>query len=505
MNQSQARTAPDSQYSLDLRRLRFAAPLEQAFQADYYQKTLPGLRFGFLLVVLLHLGVAAFDWLHMGAVNITNWLTPLVGLLLIGLTFWPGFYAVWQPAIVVLFSSLAFIILYGVAVGPSHPPPGMRMPDNLPLPGSNAPSRMTFLVTKELWLIIVGLLLTRLQFRWYVVGSILVCALSVTVAALAGHIPWDIIISSTMITVVVPVGVLMFVAYTREQGPRAEFLANYLLDLERAGEQRQRERTEGMLRVLSQAIGGIVHDLGNPLTAVQTGASSLMMFAKKNSLDQETTVEFAQIIDNGAQMLNYLRLSLIEQTRVLEGKPVPLECKVTSLRSILDAGALYQKPRFASGHKISFVGEDREVYVDEMKMIAVFMNLIGNALKYSDGEVQITWRAEGNKMLIGVLDMGQAGQGITQQQAEQLFVAFGRLETHSQIEGTGLGLLSAQKIVEAHTGEIFIEGYTDGTPASTPFSTAHGYYPSLLCEPFRTAFVVACPFQPTKPVPGIPT
>ena len=43
---------------------------------------------------------------------------------------------------------------------------------------------------------------------------------------------------------------------------------------ERNDERRQREQTEGQLRVLAQAIGGIVHDLGNPLTSVQMGAET---------------------------------------------------------------------------------------------------------------------------------------------------------------------------------------------------------------------------------------
>jgi len=168
----------------------------------------------------------------------------------------------------------------------------------------------------------------------------------------------------------------------------------------------------------------------------------------------------------------------------------------------VEAGARFQSPRFAGGRTVSLVGEDLEVYADRPKLITVFMNLIGNALKYSDGEVRVVWRADGDVVLVGVLDQGTSGRGISEAQARRLFVAFGRLEAHAQVEGTGLGLVSALKIVEAHGGEAFVEGHADGTTASAPFTTAQGRYPSLLAPGFLTAFVIACPTQPAEATDG---
>jgi signal transduction histidine kinase len=61
----------------------------------------------------------------------------------------------------------------------------------------------------------------------------------------------------------------MATCYYLERSARQYFLANYLLEQERVGEQRKRERTEAMLQILGQAIGGIVHDFGNPLTVIR--------------------------------------------------------------------------------------------------------------------------------------------------------------------------------------------------------------------------------------------
>ena len=251
---------------------------------------------------------------------------------------------------------------------------------------------------------------------------------------------------------------------------------------------------------MGQAIGGIVHDLGNPLTSVQMGASTLNLVLDSGQTDPETIKELTAIIESGSQMLNFLRLSLIEQTRVLEGQPIPVELKPTSALQIVQTGARFQKPSALNGREIGIECPDMAVCADEMKMVTVWMNLIGNALKYSDGEVCVEWRSaevNGEKMLVmAVLDAGTRGLGVSKIQAAKLFRAFGRLENHAQIEGTGLGLLSVQKIVEAHGGEVWIEGFADGTPASGPFSTATQRYPTMLHGEFRTAFVATCPLAP---------
>ena len=287
----------------------------------------------------------------------------------------------------------------------------------------------------------------------------------------------------------------MGACYALELGARQTFVATYLLQLERDNEQRKRQQTESMLQILSQAIGVIVHDLGTPLTSVQLGAETLDLYLEQGRDDKETFHRITGFIKSGSQMLNFLRLSLMEQVRVLEGQPVPLNRQKTSLLHVIENGIRFQKPRFSSEREIVIAAQDTEIWLDEMKMSTVFINLIGNALKYSNGEIKIDSCLHENYILIAVADQGTEHKGITQEQAAQLFVAFGRLETHRKIEGTGFGLLSAQKIVEAHGGELFIEGTSDGTPNSPRFSSATQSYPTMLNDTFCTAFVMMLPLD----------
>ena len=465
-----------------LARLRFPPTLEKEFGADYDRKVLPGLRYGLLLLLALSVfqGISALVPSH--RVALPAWVSAIAAMALVAATYDRRFPAVWQPMIVTTFCLVAYQHLASVA---GNAPSGVQGGASI------GPFRVNTLLLNEVSIIIVGCALTRLRFAWFAAGAVVIFLLTVLVALHIPGLPLPLFFGGTSVFAVPSLLALLFVAYLQERSARAEFFTNTQLAEERNRERRSREQVQASLHVLSQAIGGVVHDLGNPLTSVRTGAETLQLMMP-DTPDMEAEKEILDIICDGALMLDYLRLSLMEQTRVLEGKPIPIHRETVFLRPLVEAGQRYQKPNLASGRKVLIQGEEVEVQADGPKLITVFMNLLGNALKYSSGEIKVAWRCHENFLLCGVLDQGQSSVGITPQQAGQLFVPFGRLNVHAGVEGTGLGLLSAQKIVEAHGGELFIEGRAAGTSC---FSTAHGAYPPLLEPGFQTAFVIACPLE----------
>lgn len=475
---------------------RLAPELERRFQTDYYARVHPGLRLVSLLLAaliaaqtLLMAGMPAPPDLAVGAPEFVLWLCVFC------LTWVRGFGRVWQPVLVLLGAVTAALVLGSLGHAISGPPgftlggpPGRGGP---PHPPSSIPMRFSFVL--QMSVLMVTLSTLRLPFRAASLLQGLVFAIGL--GDFGTNLPAQADVLRDLRFIILPALLLLLAlllaAFAQERLARSAFYAGYLLEEERDDERRRREQTEGHLRVLARAIGGIVHDLGNPLTAVQLGADLLDMQADSGSAAALRKTNGA--VREGAQMLGALRLSLIEQTRVLEGKSIPVDRRAEPLRPIVEAGARFQNSRLTSGRALTLDGGDVDVCADRQKLVTVFMNLIGNALKYSDGEVRIVWRAAGDAVLVGVLDRGTQSRGVTETQAAQLFTPFGRLDIHAQAEGTGLGLVSARKIVEAHGGEIFVEGHTDGTPASPPFTTAQGRYPSLLTPGFVTGFVIACP------------
>ena len=463
------------------KRLHFAHDLEQLFLDDYYNKSIGLSRAALACSTLLFAAFGFLDPYAIPSATTQVWLIRFAVILpallfVIGLSFFPVYRKIMQPAL----SAVLLIVGCGLV--------GMTM--------LAKPDELGYLLYPMGLLLVpmIGYSFVRLRFWYATIPNLLnVAVYFVAAIQIQGilNTPRGVasIISQGFFMVSINV-IGVATCYFLELYARRAFIANFLLEQQRAGEQRQRERTESMLLVLSQAIGGIVHDLGNPLTSVQVGAQTLDLYLDNGLSSPLELKELTTIINNGAEMLNHLRLSLMEQTRVLEGKPIPLQVVRTPVRRLVEASVAFQKPHHLEQRALFVNGDDIEIEADALKMTTVWMNLLGNAFKYSDGQVRVEWRIEGDWILVGVGDEGQNGRGLTREQAEQLFVAFARLDSHLKVEGTGLGLLSVRRIVEAHGGEVFIEGFDEG---ESRFSTARESFPSMLSESLRSAFVVALP------------
>jgi signal transduction histidine kinase len=114
--------------------------------------------------------------------------------------------------------------------------------------------------------------------------------------------------------------------------------------------------------------------------------------------------------------------------------------------SIDEAGARVEAgpmPRVATSHA---------------RLVALFQNLVSNAIKYRDGgagpEIRISAEREGEMWRFAVADNGC---GFDPADAETIFVVFQRLGGDHGVPGTGLGLAICRRIVEAQGGRIWAE------------------------------------------------
>ena len=94
---------------------------------------------------------------------------------------------------------------------------------------------------------------------------------------------------------------------------------------------------------------------------------------------------------------------------------------------------------------------------DERRIAQVLLNLVGNAIKFTDaGEVRIEAAATDGALEVSVAD---TGPGISPADQEHIFEEFRQAEgsVAQRKGGTGLGLAIAKKIVELHGGKIWVE------------------------------------------------
>jgi signal transduction histidine kinase len=94
---------------------------------------------------------------------------------------------------------------------------------------------------------------------------------------------------------------------------------------------------------------------------------------------------------------------------------------------------------------------------DEQRLTQVLLNLVGNAIKFTDrGEVRVTAKAVNGHFAVCVMD---TGPGIPESERTRIFEQFHQVDSSLSKEkgGTGLGLAIAKQIVEMHGGRIWVE------------------------------------------------
>lgn len=96
------------------------------------------------------------------------------------------------------------------------------------------------------------------------------------------------------------------------------------------------------------------------------------------------------------------------------------------------------------------------VMVNDTRLLRVFQNLIGNAVKYCEQtpHIHISARRDGDMCVFSVKDNGI---GIAPEHHERIFGLFERLHGRDQYTGTGIGLASVKRIIESQGGRIWVE------------------------------------------------
>ncbi|MDD5170472.1 MAG: sensor histidine kinase, partial [Syntrophales bacterium] len=94
--------------------------------------------------------------------------------------------------------------------------------------------------------------------------------------------------------------------------------------------------------------------------------------------------------------------------------------------------------------------------VDRAGIESVLMNLIYNAIKYSDdgGRIEIKGAKQGNAILISVKDRGI---GIPADELPRIFERFYKVDRSRNSEGSGLGLATSKHVIALHGGKIWVE------------------------------------------------
>ncbi|TXK85079.1 HAMP domain-containing protein [Paenibacillus sp. N3.4] len=237
-----------------------------------------------------------------------------------------------------------------------------------------------------------------------------------------------------------------------ELGSLARDLNFMAEDLQKRIEEERRNE-----RLKRELITNVSHDLRTPLTLIM---GYLRLLHDKGYETPEQAAGYVSIAYNKSEKLKLLIDDLFEYTK-LSNRDVPLYKEGVAINELLDQ-LLEEFVTPAEEQQLTIhrtiPKEELLVRIDVDKMIRVFENLLGNALKYSlkPGAITVSLRHDYRYVTLQVSNQSEL---LSDDALHQLFDRFYRVEASrsSNTGGSGLGLAIAKSIVESHEGSIWAE------------------------------------------------
>lgn len=214
-------------------------------------------------------------------------------------------------------------------------------------------------------------------------------------------------------------------------------------------------------RMRSEFVANVSHELKTPIAAVKGFAETLLGGGVQ---DEQTSRAFLQIIYDESERLNrligdILELSKIESKRSpLNFSPIHLQPFFDTIREMLNSSAAKKNITMEMN-----VPEEMFMEADEDRLRQIFVNLISNAVNYTQdgGKVRLTVEEQVSengeeRILFHVRD---TGMGIPKKDLPRIFERFYRVDKARSRSsgGTGLGLSIVKHLVDLHRGTVTVE------------------------------------------------
>jgi len=239
------------------------------------------------------------------------------------------------------------------------------------------------------------------------------------------------------------------------------FLSSQALETKVQDRTKQLEEALEEVRNISQKksefISAVSHELRTPLTSIK-GYASILITGKLGEIPQAVKERLEKVnthSDNLVKLIN----DLLDIARIESGR-AEMNMVESDLNHVIENVHDLLTPQMKEKNirwKTQVSPEISSIILDASQVERVFINLVGNAIKFTpeNGEISINAVLMDSTVTVEVSD---TGIGIAPKDITRLFDEFYRVENdiNQNVKGTGLGLALAKKIVEAHQGKIWI-------------------------------------------------
>lgn len=200
------------------------------------------------------------------------------------------------------------------------------------------------------------------------------------------------------------------------------------------------------LATVGRFAAGIAHEIRNPLASM---SSSIQILRDELELDEENRRLMAIILKE-MERINGLIGNFLDYARPYK----PKKDEIDFSRIMLETLDVFEKG-LSQNRKIRIEKEilsDIKIHGEEEKLKEVLWNLFNNAVQsmLEEGEIAVSLKRYDKKVIAVIRD---SGEGIDEKDMNRVFEPFFTTKSY----GTGLGLATVQRIVEAHGGEIRVE------------------------------------------------
>jgi PAS domain S-box-containing protein len=217
------------------------------------------------------------------------------------------------------------------------------------------------------------------------------------------------------------------------------------------------QEARSAIRARDEMMGVVAHDLRNPLHTIVMQSSLLRENAARSDGGSR---KGAEIIKRAAGRMERLIRDLLDVTRIEAGR-LPLERTAVSAAQLVAEAVQAQAPQAGEAGielRSECDGGLPDVWADHDRLLQVFENLIGNALKFTpaNGRITVGGTRRGGEVVFRVSD---TGKGIAAADIPRLFDRFWQAGDGDE-GGAGLGLSIVRGIVQGHEGRVWAESET---------------------------------------------
>lgn len=198
------------------------------------------------------------------------------------------------------------------------------------------------------------------------------------------------------------------------------------------------------------------HELRTPLNGI-IGISESMIDGAVGELNNQQKYNLSLVVASAKRLSNLVK-DILDFSR-LKNKDITLNKRSVDIKSMADVVIEFIKAAKPNDNVIFFneiKTEEALVYGDESRIEQILINLIDNALKFTErGKITISSRKIDDYIEIEVSD---EGIGIPEESLDDIFKSFDQVDgsIERKYGGTGLGLSITKSLVELHGGEIYV-------------------------------------------------